>query len=37
MGIRDDELREVHDVVSELALDTIDEIPERLSEKRRES
>ncbi|ADD07506.1 uncharacterized protein Nmag_3970 (plasmid) [Natrialba magadii ATCC 43099] len=36
MGIRDDELREVHDVVLELALDNIEEIPERLAEKRRE-
>ncbi|ELY97205.1 hypothetical protein [Natrialba asiatica] len=37
MGIRDDELREIHDVVLEIALDNIEEIPERLAEKRRDS
>ncbi len=37
MGIRDDELREVHDVALEIVIDNIDEIPERLAEKRRES
>lgn len=37
MGIRDDELREIHDVVLEIALDNLEEIPERLAEKRRVS
>lgn len=37
MGVRDDELREIHDVVLEMAIDNIEEIPERLAEKRRES
>ncbi|MFC6767830.1 hypothetical protein [Natrinema soli] len=35
MGIRDDELREIHDIVLEIALDNLEEIPERLAEKRR--
>ena len=35
-GIRDDELREIHDIVLEVAIDHLDEFPERLKEKRRE-
>lgn len=36
-GIRDEELREIHDIVLEVALDNLDEFPERLKEKRQES
>jgi len=36
-GIRDDELREIHDIVLEIAIDNLDEFPERLKEKRQES
>lgn len=36
-GIRDDELREIHDIVLEVAIDHLDEFPERLKEKRRKS
>jgi len=35
-GIRDDELREIHDIVLEVAIDNLDEFTERLKEKRRE-
>ncbi|OLZ39102.1 hypothetical protein A6E15_19250 [Natrinema saccharevitans] len=35
-GIRDDELREIHDIVLEVAIERLDEFPERLKEKRRE-
>lgn len=35
-GIRDDELREIHDIVLEVAIDNLDVFPERLKEKRRE-
>lgn len=35
-GIRDDELREIHDIVLEVAIDHLDEFPERLKEKRRQ-
>jgi len=34
-GILDDELREIHDIVLEIAIDNLDEVPERLKEKRR--
>jgi len=36
-GIMDDELREIHDIVLEVAIDNLDEFPERLKEKRRQS
>ncbi|QRV17474.1 hypothetical protein JMJ58_21205 (plasmid) [Haloterrigena salifodinae] len=36
-GIRDEELREIHDIVLEVALDNLEEFPERLKEKRQES
>ncbi|QCC57133.1 hypothetical protein NP511_22085 (plasmid) [Natrinema thermotolerans] len=36
-GIRDDELREIHDIVLEVAIEHLDEFPERLKEKRREA
>lgn len=36
-GIMDNELREIHDIVLEIAIDNLDEVPERLKEKRRES
>jgi len=35
-AIRDDELREIHDIVLEVAIENLDEFPERLKEKRRE-
>lgn len=34
-GIMDDELREIHDIVLEVAIDNLDEFSERLKEKRR--
>mgnify|MGYP006287678163 CR=1 FL=1 len=33
-GIRDDELREIHDIVLEVAIDYLEEFPELLKEKR---
>lgn len=37
MGIRDDELREIHTVALEIVLDNLEEIPGRIVEKRRRS
>ena len=37
MGIRDDELREIHTAALEIVLENIEEIPERLAENRRQS
>ncbi|SIS19961.1 hypothetical protein [Natronorubrum thiooxidans] len=37
MGIRDDETREVHDALLKVALEHIDEVPDRLLETRRQS
>ena len=36
MGIRDEATREIHDVILEVAIGHIDEIPKRLAEKRRQ-
>ena len=37
MGIRDDELREVHDAILKVVLNHIDEVPEIVAEERRKS